>query len=129
MPRTDRFLKPVVFERAVSSEMALLRLAFHLRAVPTERKYAVLCTGISMTRHPRMGAVEQPQVAERGFVETAANRQKRLCWRYPRGKRTLLMGNLMSCSPLARLRPRCPMLSNARRACGLSLKSLSGGAL
>ena len=33
------------------------------------------------------------------------------------GERTLLKGNSMSCRPLARLRPRFPVLSNAQALC------------
>ncbi len=96
--------------------------------MPTGSKNALLRIGLMVTRHPRMGAVEQPKVPVRELAENTRLIEKGQQKRYPRGARRLLLGNHMSFNPLARFRPRCPMLSHAGRTCGLFLKNLSGGA-
>ena len=85
-------------------------------------------SGVGVTRHPRMGAVEQPWVAVREPVESRQLREKLREKAYPRAERTLLMGNYLSLNPLARLRPPCSVRSTAWARCGPLPKSSSGGA-
>ena len=99
-----------------------------LRAAP-KQKHAAYGIGLRVTRHPRMGAAEELKVTLRELAENRRLIEKLQQKRYSGGERRLLTGNHMSFNPLARFRPRCPNLSNARRACGLSPKILPGGAL
>ncbi len=54
----------------------------------------MLRIGIRVTRHPRMGAAQQPKVAIREPAENKRLREKLSKKAYPRVERTLLTGNL-----------------------------------
>ena len=85
--------------------------------------------GLRVTRHPRMGAAQQPEVAVRELTENRRLIEKGQQKRYSGDERTLLMGNHMSLNPLARLRPPCSVRRTARASCGLHPFPSSGGAL
>jgi hypothetical protein len=53
-------------------------------------KSTLLRIGLTMTRHPRMGAAEEPKVTQEELVENRRLREKPVGKRYPRGERKLL---------------------------------------